>query len=61
MRQCTEQLCSPKAISDAPDTADDTFLLAGRALGYCPGVVLRPNVLPSLLDCALAGILIQHR
>ena len=56
-----EQLRSLKDVSDDPDIADDTFLLAGRGLSYCPAIVLTPVTLPRLLDAATAGILVQHR
>ena len=48
-------------VSDAPDVADDTFLLAGRGLSYAPRLVLTPSLLPPLLDSALGGMLVQHR
>lgn len=49
-------------VTNAPDIADDTFLLAGRGLNYAPRLVLTPgSLLPALLDAALAGILVQHR
>jgi hypothetical protein len=48
-------------INDRPDVADDTFLLAGRALNYAPRLVVTPLLLPVLLDSALAGLLVQHR
>jgi transportin-3 len=48
-------------VSDHPDIADDTFLLAGRALSYAPRLLLTPQLLSVLLDTALAGMLVQHR
>jgi transportin-3 len=48
-------------VSERPDLADDTFLLAGRALSYAPRLLLTPRLLPALLDSALAGLLVQHR
>ena len=48
-------------VSAEPNICDDTFLLAGRGLSYCPAIVLTLRVLPTLLDSALAGILVQHR
>ena len=48
-------------FDDAPDAADDTFLLAASALQTCPGIVLADQVLPALLQSAAAGILVQHR
>lgn len=56
-----ERLQSLKDFSDEPDIADDTFLLAGRGLSYCPAVVLTPAVLPRLIQAATTGVLVQHR
>ena len=44
-----------------PDLADDSFILAARALHYCPRLVLPRPLLPLLLDSAAAGLLVQHR
>eukprot|EP00887_Chlorella_sp_A99_P006855 scaffold2.g6855.t1 len=33
----------------------------GRALSYAPRIVMTPQLLPLLLDAALAGMLVQHR
>ena len=56
------RLRSLREVSDAPDLADDTFLLAGRALHYAPALVLaQPALLPALLDASAAGLLVQHR
>ncbi|KAI7846036.1 hypothetical protein COHA_000403 [Chlorella ohadii] len=54
-------LRSLRDVSDHPDVADDTFLLAGRALSYAPRLLLTPQLLSVLLDTALAGLLVQHR
>jgi transportin-3 len=48
-------------FAEHPDLSDDLFLLAGRALSYCPRIVLTPQMLPLLLDTAAAGVLVQHR
>ena len=48
------------AVSSRPDLADDTFLLAGRALSYAPRLVITPHILPTLLDTVQAGMLVQH-
>ncbi|KAK9863642.1 hypothetical protein WJX84_000245, partial [Apatococcus fuscideae] len=48
-------------FSDKPDLADDTFLLAGRALHYCPASIATPTLLPMLLESASQGLLVQHR
>lgn len=40
---------------------DDAFLLAERALNYCPKILVTPTLLPALLDVALRGVLLQHR
>lgn len=54
-------LRSLREITERPDVADDTFLLAGRALSYAPRLLVTPQLLPVLLDSALAGLLVQHR
>ncbi len=54
-------LRSLQDVSNEPDICDDTYLLAGRGLSYCPSIVLTPRVLPALLDSAIAGILVQHK
>ena len=53
-------LRSLQDVSDEPDICDDTYLLAGRGLSYCPSILLTPRLLPTLLDSAIAGILVQH-
>jgi transportin-3 len=55
------QLRSLRDVGERPDVADDTFLLAGRALSYAPRLLLTPQLLAALLDSALAGVLVQHR
>ncbi|KAL4452442.1 hypothetical protein ABPG75_008104 [Micractinium tetrahymenae] len=54
-------LRSLRDITERPDVTDDTFLLAGRALSYAPRLLITPQLLPVLLDSALAGLLVQHR
>ncbi len=54
-------LRSLQDISNEPDICDDTYLLAGRGLSYCPAILLTSRILPTLLDSAIAGILVQHR
>ena len=54
-------LRSLQEVGARPDLADDTFLLAGRALSYAPRLVLKPQLLPVLLDAVMAGLLVQHR
>ena len=44
-----------------PDIADDTFLLATRALSYCAKLLVTARLLPVLLDSVQAGLLVQHR
>ena len=53
-------LRSLQEVSSEPDICDDTFLLAGRGLSYCPSILLTPRLLPTLLDSAIAGIIVQH-
>ncbi len=54
-------LRSLAAFNADPELADDTFLLVGRMLAYSPRLVLAPGPLATLLDTALAGMLVQHR
>lgn len=42
-----------------PDVADDLFLLGLKCLTYAPHLLLTPNNLPPLVNCALAGMLVQ--
>ncbi|KAM0892616.1 hypothetical protein ACQ4PT_025616 [Festuca glaucescens] len=44
-----------------PDIADDCFLLASRCIRYCPDLFVPTETFPRLVDCAMAGITIQHR
>ena len=44
-----------------PDIVDDCFLLASRCTRYCPQLLVQSPVLPSLVDCAMKGVTIQHR
>ncbi|KAK6920787.1 Exportin-1/Importin-beta-like [Dillenia turbinata] len=44
-----------------PDVADDCFLLASRCIRYCPHIFIPSSVFPSLVDCAMIGITVQHR
>lgn len=54
-------LGSLREVTARPDLADDTFLLASRGLSYAPRLVMVPELLPTLLNAALAGLLVQHR
>ncbi|KAL4538826.1 hypothetical protein Ndes2526B_g02895 [Nannochloris sp. 'desiccata'] len=54
-------LNSLQAVSSRPDVADDTFLLAGRALNYAPRLIITPKILPTLLASVQSGLLVQHR
>ncbi|CAN0903227.1 Transportin MOS14 [Linum grandiflorum] len=44
-----------------PDIADDCFLLASRCMRYCPQLFIPSQVFPSLVDCAMIGVTVQHR
>ncbi|KAL2646066.1 hypothetical protein AAZV13_05G029100 [Glycine max] len=44
-----------------PDIADDCFLLASRCIRYCPQLFIPSSVFPSLVDCSMIGITVQHR
>ncbi|KAK9830032.1 hypothetical protein WJX72_009312 [[Myrmecia] bisecta] len=61
MTESCAGLRSLRDFNEHPDIADDTFLLAARALNYCPRIVYTPQLLPVLLDTSAAGILVQHR
>ncbi|CAN6310792.1 unnamed protein product [Urochloa humidicola] len=44
-----------------PDIADDCYLLASRCIRYCPNLFVPTEMFQRLIDCAMAGITIQHR
>ncbi|KAF9667797.1 hypothetical protein SADUNF_Sadunf15G0060800 [Salix dunnii] len=44
-----------------PDLTDDCFLLASRCIRYFPQVFIPSTVFPSLVDCSMIGITVQHR
>ncbi|CAN1753557.1 Transportin MOS14 [Linum perenne] len=44
-----------------PDIADDCFLLASRCMRYCPQLFIPSEAFPSLVDCAMIGVTVQHR
>ncbi|XP_008802144.2 transportin MOS14 isoform X2 [Phoenix dactylifera] len=53
-----------KTIEDfttRPDIADDCYLLASRCIRYCPDLFVPSSIFPSLIDCSMIGITIQHR
>ncbi|KAI5562520.1 hypothetical protein POPTR_015G068600v4 [Populus trichocarpa] len=50
-----------KDFTARPDIADDCFLLASRCIRYCPQVFIPSTVFPSLVDCSMIGITVQHR
>ncbi|KAL5722448.1 Transportin mos14 [Ranunculus cassubicifolius] len=52
---------SSEDFTARPDVADDCFLLASRCIRYCPHLFVPSSVFPSLVDCAMIGITIQHR
>jgi hypothetical protein len=55
------QLRTTQEIEQNPALADDTFLLASRALNYAPQSVFTAPLLAILLETAEKGILVQHR
>ena len=77
LRPALEGLTSTSAFDAAPDVADDAYLLAGRALAYCPALLLVSSVggagggsapapadgglVALLLASAVPGALAQHR
>lgn len=48
-------------FTSRPDIADDCFLLASRCIRYCPHIFVLSSIFPSLVDCSMIGITIQHR
>lgn len=54
-------LTSIREFTARPDIADDCFLLASRCIRYCPQLFIPSVVFPSLVDCSMIGITIQHR
>ncbi|KAJ6970394.1 transportin MOS14-like [Populus alba x Populus x berolinensis] len=60
--KCTTCLLTNiKDFTTRPDIADDCFLLASRCIRYCPQVFIPSTVFPSLVDCSMIGITVQHR
>ncbi|XP_065876754.1 transportin MOS14 isoform X2 [Euphorbia lathyris] len=54
-------LTNIKDFTTRPDIADDCFLLASRCIRYCPQLFIPSSVFPSLVDCAMVGVTVQHR
>uniref|UniRef100_A0A803M1F3 Exportin-1/Importin-beta-like domain-containing protein n=1 Tax=Chenopodium quinoa TaxID=63459 RepID=A0A803M1F3_CHEQI len=54
-------LATIRDFTTRPDIADDCFLLASRCIRYCPQIFIPSLVFPSLIDCAMIGITVQHR
>ncbi|KAF5195980.1 Transportin mos14 [Thalictrum thalictroides] len=57
----THLLTKIQDFTSRPDIADDCFLLASRCIRYCPLIFVPSPVFPSLVDCAMIGVTIQHR
>ncbi|KAJ1438997.1 Exportin-1/Importin-beta-like [Sesbania bispinosa] len=57
----TRLLTNIQEFTARPDIADDCFLLASRCIRYCPQLFIPSSVFPSLVDCAMIGITVQHR
>ncbi|KAF8399370.1 hypothetical protein HHK36_015235 [Tetracentron sinense] len=57
----THLLTKIQDFTARPDIADDCFLLASRCIRYCPHLFIPSAVFPSLVDCSMIGITIQHR
>ncbi|KAF5933439.1 hypothetical protein HYC85_029610 [Camellia sinensis] len=53
--------CQLLDFTSRPDIADDCFLLASRCIRYCPHLFFPSAVFPSLVDCSLIGVTVQHR
>ncbi|KAK9669348.1 hypothetical protein RND81_13G124800 [Saponaria officinalis] len=54
-------LATIKDFTTRPDIADDCFLLASRCIRYCPHIFIPSKVFPSVIDCAMIGMTVQHR
>ena len=53
-------LKAPSDFKETPDLADDTFLMAGRVLSYCPEALLtHSTLLPLMIDTAAKGRTLQ--
>ncbi|KAF3437138.1 hypothetical protein FNV43_RR19891 [Rhamnella rubrinervis] len=59
--QTTHLLTNIQEFTARPDIADDCFLLASRCIRYCPQLFIPSAVFPSLVDCSMIGITVQHR
>lgn len=57
----TRLLTNIQEFTARPDIADDCFLLASRCIRYCPQLFIPSPVFPSLVDCSMIGITVQHR
>ncbi|KAK2409011.1 transportin MOS14 [Trifolium repens] len=57
----TRILTNIQEFTARPDIADDCFLLASRCIRYCPQLFIPSPVFPSLVDCSMVGITVQHR
>ncbi|KAG2675749.1 hypothetical protein I3843_12G021500 [Carya illinoinensis] len=57
----THLLTNIQEFTARPDIADDCFLLASRCIRYCPQIFMPSEVFPSLVDCSMIGVTVQHR
>ncbi|PON86109.1 Coatomer beta subunit [Trema orientale] len=57
----TRLLTTIQEFTARPDIADDCFLLASRCIRYCPQLFIPSPVFPSIVDCSMIGITVQHR
>lgn len=60
-RRTTCLLATIQDFTARPDIADDCFLLASRCIRYCPQIFIPSTAFPSLIDCAMVGVTVQHR
>lgn len=44
-----------------PDVVDDSFILAGRCLRYCPKILVMSELIGPILDWGILGMHVQHK
>jgi transportin-3 len=54
-------LQSPQDFVLHPDVVEEFFYCMGRMMNYCPSLLVASPLLPSLFQCALVGMQLDHR